>query len=172
MHANAVSNCLRILKYVLPVGYLLLYAVVAAADAKGDYDQGVAYFKKGDYQAAIASFESARKQGMGSAALFYNLGSAYYKTGQYSASRKYFTRVTEYPDKRALAEFNLGMIALKQNDKQQALVHFRYAEANSASQKIVDASRQNIAILTGTARRWGALLTSVSLKWLERHSEE
>jgi tetratricopeptide (TPR) repeat protein len=160
MHANAVSSCLRILRFVLPVGYLLLYSVAAMADAKGDYDQGVAYFKKGDYQAAIASFESARKQGMESEALFYNLGSAYYKTGQYSESGKYFTRVTEYPDKRALAEFNLGMIALKQNDNEQALVHFRYAEANSPSPKIVDASRQNIAILTGTARRWGALLTA------------
>ena len=160
MPANAVSICVQIIRLVLPVGCLLLYSAIAMADAKVDYDQGVADFRKGDYDAAIARFESARQQGMESAALFYNLGSAYYKTGQYAAARKYFTRVTEYPDKRALAEFNLGMIALKQDDKEQALVHFKYAEANSSSQKIVDASKQNIAILTGTARRWGVLLTA------------
>ena len=91
---------------------------------------------------------------MESAALFYNLGSAYFKIGQYGASKKYYNRVKAYPDKRALAEFNLGMIAIKQNDSEQALAHFKYAEANSNDKTIIDASKQTIAELAGTGKRW------------------
>ena len=63
-----------------------------------------------------------------------------------------------YPDQRALAEFNLGMIALKQNNEERALGHFKYAQANSSDEKIVDAATRTITGLTGTGKgkRWGA----------------
>ena len=136
----------------------MLYAATALASAKQDYNHGVEFFKKGDYHSAIASFKSAEQKGMESAALFYNLGSAYFKIENYSASKIYFTRVTEYPDKRALAEFNLGMIALEQSNKEEALAHFKYAQANSDDKKIVAAAKQTIAELTDTAKRWGAYI--------------
>lgn len=143
---------------LLIVALLVLYSAVALASAKEDYDRGVQFFKKGDYRSAIASFRSAEKQGMESASLYYNLGSAYYKIENFQASKKYFTRVTYYPDKRALAEFNLGMIALKQDDEKRALDHFKYAQANSGDKKIVDAATRTIASLSGTGKRWGAYL--------------
>ena len=136
----------------------MLYAATALASAKDDYNHGVEFFRKGDYHSAIASFKAAEQKGMESAALFYNLGSAYFKIENYSASKIYFTRVTEYPDKRALAEFNLGMIALEQSNAKQALAHFKYAEANSDDKKIVAAAKQTIAELTDTAKRWGAYI--------------
>ena len=136
----------------------MLFSAAALASAKDDYNDGVEFFKKGDYHLAIASFKSAEKKGMVSAALYYNLGSAYFKTEQYDASKKYFTRVKQYPDQRALAEFNLGMIAMEQNNNEDALAHFKYAEANSKDKKIVDASKQTIADLTGTPKRWSAFV--------------
>ena len=136
----------------------MLFSATALASAKDDYNDGVEFFKKGDYHSAIASFKSAEKKGMESAALYYNLGSAYFKTEQYDASKKYFTRVRQYPDQRALAEFNLGMIAMEQNNNEEALAHFKYAQANSKDKKIVDASKQTIAELTGTPKRWGAFV--------------
>ena len=145
---------------MLIIAVCLLYSAVVLASAEEDYNDGVEFFKKGDYHSAIASFEAAEKKGMKSAALYYNLGSAYYKIEQYDASKKYFTRVKAYPDKRALAEFNLGMVAIKQKNIEDALAHFKYAEANSSDNKIVHASRQTIAELTGTARRWGAYISA------------
>jgi tetratricopeptide (TPR) repeat protein len=134
---------------------VLLCSATVSASATDDYNRGVEFFSKGDYQSAIASFKSAEKKGMESAALFYNLGSSYYKIEDYAASKKYFTRVTDYPDQRALAEFNLGMIALKQDDTEQALSHFQYAQTNSKNQKIIDASTHSIAALSGHGKRWG-----------------
>jgi tetratricopeptide (TPR) repeat protein len=157
-HAHRCFCCLNTFKSILLIALLLLYSAVALASAKDDYNDGVGFFRKGDYHSAIASFKSAEKKGMESAALFYNLGSAYFKTEQYDASKKYFTRVKQYPDQRALAEFNLGMIALEQNDNEEALAHFKYAQANSKDKKIIDASKQTIAELTGTPKRWGAFV--------------
>ena len=160
MHAQPCLICPHIFKSIVLIALLLLYSAVALATAKDDYNDGVNFFKKGDYHSAITSFKSAEKKGMETAALFYNLGSAYFKIEQYVASKKYFTRVTEYPDKRALAEFNLGMIAMEQNNNEQALAHFKYAEANSSDKKIVDAAKQTIAELTGTGKRWGAYVAA------------
>ena len=156
MHTQPCSSCVHVFKTVFIIVIFMLYAATALASAKQDYNHGVEFFRKGNYHSAIASFKSAEKKGMASAALFYNLGSAYFKIENYEASKKYFSRVTEYPDNRALAEFNLGMIALEQSNTQQALAHFKYAEANSDDKKIVAAAKQTIAELTGTGKRWGA----------------
>jgi tetratricopeptide (TPR) repeat protein len=160
MQSQSCVSCLHVFKPVLVLVLLLLYSAVALASANEDYSKGVALFKQGDYHAAITSFKAAEKKGMESAALFYNLGSAFYKIEQFADSKKYFIRVTEYPDTRALAEFNLGMIALKQDNTALALRHFKYAEANSNSKNIVDRSKQAIAGLTGTSKRWGAIVNA------------
>lgn len=155
MYPQSYANYTASFKPVVIIFLLLLYSATVLASATDDYSKGIEFFKKGDYQSAIASFKSAERKGMASAALFYNLGSSYYKIEDYAASKKYFTLVTDFPDQRALAEFNLGMIALKQDDTQQALSHFQYAQANSRNQKIVDASTQSIAALSGKSKRWG-----------------
>lgn len=160
MRARYFLSYLRSIWSILIITACVLYSAIAQASAEEDYNDGVEFFKKGDYHSAIASFESAERKGMESAALYYNLGSAYYKIEQYDASKKYFTRVKAYPDKRALAEFNLGMVAIKQRNIEDALAHFKYAEANSGDSKIVHASRQTIADLTGTARRWSAYVAA------------
>jgi len=160
MQARYCISCMPVFKSIFMIALLVLYSTVALASAKEDYNDGVSSFKKGDYHSAIASFKSAEKKGMESAALFYNLGSAYFKIEQYAASKKYFTRVTEYPEKRALAEFNLGMIAIEENNSKAALDHFKYAEANSNDKKIVDAAKQTIASMTGTGKRWGAYVAA------------
>ena len=160
MHARSSLICLQSFRSVFVIVLFSLHATTALAAAKDDYNQAVEFFKKGDYHSAITKFKSAEKQGMASANLYYNLGSAYYKIEQYEASKKYFTRVTEYPDRRALAEFNLGMIAVKQKDKKTALKHFEYAAANSDDKKIVDLSKLKIAGLQAGTKRWGAYINA------------
>ncbi len=152
--------CLRTLAPAWMAAVLLLYAAAASASARDDYDTAVEFFRKGDYEAAIAGFKSAEQKGMSSAALYYNLGSAFFKTGRYAESRQYFERVAEYPEKRPLAEFNLGMIAQKENDGRAALRHFEYAAANSSNEKLADLARAQIVGLQRSGRRWSAFLNA------------
>ena len=154
------SASLNRFKPVIAAVCLSLYTVMALASAQDDYDAAVRFFKKGDYRSAIVKFESAEKRGMSSVQLYYNLGSAHYKLGQYTESSKYFTRVTEFPDRRALAEFNLGMIAVKQNDKQTAMRHFEYTAANSDDKKLVDLANSQIAVLQSGYKRWSAYINA------------
>jgi len=160
MHVRSSFIGIQIFRPILLIVFLFLYSAGALASAKTDYNEGVEFFKKGDYHSAIAKFESAEKKGMESSALYYNLGSAYFKIENFTVSKKYFTRVTEYPDKRALAEFNLGMIAVRENNKEEALSHFKYAATNSNDKQIVDSAKQKIAGLQGVAQRWGALFVA------------
>ena len=136
---------------------LFLYVAAAQASVETDYAQGVELFKKGNYEAAIVKFESANNQGMKSPSLYYNLGSAYFKLENYSVSKTYYMRVAEYPDKRALAEYNLGLIAIKQNNKAEALRHFNYVVSTSSENMLVKLSKQQIARLKATVNPWAAL---------------
>jgi len=154
MQARSSLIGIQIFKPIFLIGFLLLYSAGALAAAKQDYNEGVEFFKKGDYHSAIAKFESAEKKGMESAALFYNLGSAYYKIEKFTVSKKYFNRVAEYPEKRALAEYNLGLIAVKENNVEAALGHFKYAETNSDNEKVVYTSKQKIAGLLDYSKPW------------------
>ena len=68
----------------------LIIPVNVRADAASDFARGSELFRSGDYSAAARYFESARKQGMSSVALYYNLGSSYFKLGEYEGAKHYF----------------------------------------------------------------------------------
>ena len=160
MYARYPSICIALLIAVFAAIWLLLCPSAALASAGDDYEAGIRLFKEGDYHSAITRFESARNAGMSTAALYFNLGSAYFKIGKYAESKRYFNRVVEYPEKRPLAEYNLGLIALKQNDAYQALKHFEYAEKNSKNKKIIDLSKQKIASLQSILKPWKVQLAA------------
>jgi len=160
MHASYPSNCIELLRRVYIIFVLLLYASAALASATDEYNDGTRLFEEGAYESAIGKFESAINKGMSTPAVFYNLGSAYFKIGSYSTAKVYFSRVAKYPDKRALAEYNLGLIAIKQNDAHAALQHFEYAKQNSKDEKIVAASEQKITNLQTITKPWKVLLVA------------
>jgi tetratricopeptide (TPR) repeat protein len=62
---------------------LLVWLAAASWAASPDalFHQGNAAYAAQDYQAAVAAYEAAVRQGVGSAALFFNLGNAYFKLG-------------------------------------------------------------------------------------------
>ena len=160
MLARPSPCCRQVFCSVFLIACLIFYAATALATAEDDYNEGTVLFNQGDYHSAIARFESARNQGMTSAALYYNLGSAYFKIGKYATSRAFFKRVAEYPKKRALAEYNLGLIALKEYNAPQAVEHFEYAVNNSKDKKIVESSKQKIANLKTVNKPWKVLLAA------------
>jgi tetratricopeptide (TPR) repeat protein len=154
MHAIPSLMNRQILKSLSLIAFLFLYSVNALASAEVEYNKGVEFFKKGNYHAAINKFESARKKGMASASLYYNLGSSYFKIEKYSTSKLYFTQVTQFPDKRVLAEYNLGLIAVKENNKEVALRHFNYVVKMGNENKLVLLSKRKIASIESAYKSW------------------
>lgn len=98
-----------------------------AASGDRDFRAGITAFKTGNYSQAIADFERARNKGKHSSDLYYNLGVSYYHNGQYERSEQAFTHLLRDPKFRQLASYNLGLVALAKQQKQNALRWFRRA---------------------------------------------
>lgn len=124
---------------VLTVALLVVTVFLTpfASASQADFDKGAESFNQGYYSAAVAAFKKAEAQGMKSPALYYNLASSYYKLGEYGKAAEYFNKVRKYRDMQYLAEYNLGLVALKQDDKSSAKKWFSSVAKNSKDGKLV-----------------------------------
>ncbi len=119
---------LRISRLVI-VGTLLL-GVVPGQLARGDTDaaqvfqRGVEAFRAGDYPVALRSFLDARRGGMDTPGLRYNLGATYYRLQRYPEAEGEFQALARDPKWAAVAHYNLGLIAQRTGRDQQAIEHF------------------------------------------------
>ena len=110
---------------------------LAQASSQDEFVKGTEYFIQEDYATAVEVFKKAEAQGMKSPALYYNLASSYYMLGEYEKSREYFNKVRKHKEMQYLAEYNLGLIALKQDDKKSAEQWFTNVTNNSKDKKLV-----------------------------------
>ena len=133
---------------------LFIFSSSVFASAEVDFSKGVKYFKSGDYASAVVRFERAKKQGMNTLALHYNMASSYFKLAQYDKSKYYFGLVAKSAEMRHLAEYNLGLIALKENDRAAAKKIFLQVKANSKDKKLVRLSNKQLADIKSIDDKW------------------
>ena len=120
----------------------LLVPVTALADtdranAKKQMKAGIAAFQNNDLEQARQLLEAASTQ-LQSRALTYNLGVLYYKIGEYELARQQFRELLD-TKQRALAFYNLGLVALAQEKDREARVAFTnsaVASAESGDEKL------------------------------------
>ncbi|MBT3203657.1 MAG: hypothetical protein HOM14_03945 [Gammaproteobacteria bacterium] len=139
-------NIPRVKIYSLLV-LLLLFTPNVIASAETDFNQGVKFFRSGDYAAAVVKFKSASEQGLNNVSLYYNLASSYYKLNRFEASKKYFKKVSLFENLKDLADYNLGLIALKQNNKDQARLYFSSVSQSGTDQKLVKLATKKLSSL-------------------------
>ena len=98
---------------------------VAPAFAEDAWQLGRQSFEAADYTTALEFFESARDAGQSGPAVHYNIGVCQYKLARYSDAKSTFSFIANrYPNMRALAEYNLGLVDLKLDDTDAARLHF------------------------------------------------
>ena len=101
------------------------------------FQQGQKAFNAGQQTQALSLFKQAEAKGMNKASLYYNIGVCTYSLKQYPQSKAAFEKVISLNDDMApLAHYNLGLIAMKENNH-QAMVHsFQTAMTTSSDIKI------------------------------------
>jgi len=125
---------------------LLFFSVsIVSASVKTNFEEGVAYFETADYEKAIQKFESARKQGLRSTSLYYNIAATYFKLEKYNKSKRYFLELRKLPKMKSLAEYNLGLISSKLGDNKQARRYFRSVIRSNQDAKLVLLSKNQIS---------------------------
>lgn len=130
-------NSKKIKRFIILITLTVFSFPLIAASASEFFNSGAKSFNQGDYAAAVAAFREAEALGIDSPALYYNLASSYYKLGEYDNARTYFEKVREHKKLQALAEYNLGLTALKMDDKKVAEKWFRSVTENSTDEKLV-----------------------------------
>ncbi|MBJ6138977.1 hypothetical protein [Marinobacter litoralis] len=131
------------------------------ADGKRDFRSGVQAFQQGDLAQARALLESARRKGIQSLSLSYNLGVVYYKLAEYGRSRQAFSLLIG-TKQSPLAHYNLGLIALAEDDSATARHHFNLVASNSAQPKLSKLAYAQLEKLGNTQPRpksWQAFLS-------------
>lgn len=114
----------------------------AALEAEA-FDQGTQAFRAGDYERALRSFLDARRMGLATGSLHYNLGATYYRLGRYAEAEQEFQALTRDPRWAPLAHYNLGLTAQRTGRRQQAVEHFDQARRATGD--------PNLRILADTA---------------------
>ena len=115
---------------------LLVTQSLAAADDA--YHQGLDAFRDGDHAAALEAFQRARDAGKDTPQLHYNLGVTHYRLGQLDQADAAFARAAEEPDLQALALYNRGRVATRDNRPNDATEHYRAARDAARTDQVRD----------------------------------
>lgn len=132
---------------------LFLFSSELLATAESDYELGVASYKAGDNAAAVSYFEAAMKQGMDTVSLQYNLASSYYKVGRYEDAKHYFKLLQKTVEMADIADYHLGLIAIKEKDGTLALRYFESVVSSGKDEKLVKLSNQHLDVLSNKEDR-------------------
>src|SRR6266853_680654 len=126
-----VRAFIRVSRLVVLVSLVLCVitgrAARAATPATQAFEQGVQAFRAGDYQGALQSFLDARKAGLDTPGLRYDLGATYYRLGRYAEAEREFQALAPDPKWAPLAGYNLGLTAQRAGRPQQAMEYFEQA---------------------------------------------
>jgi Tfp pilus assembly protein PilF len=124
---------------------LLAFAVAAASSAQDDGERsataafaaGTEAYAAKNYGLALTHFEKARAAGLDSAAVHYNIAVCHYRLEDYESARSSFSSLADrFETMRALAQYNLGLVAEKQNEPEAAEAYFRQALASTHDDRI------------------------------------
>lgn len=134
----------------------LLIVALAHAD---EWTDGIAAFERGDYTAALRFFEAARDSGVTGPAVYYNIAVCQYELKQYEGASESFVFIArEYPQMAGLAEYNLGLVAQRMGNTNDATEHFlrayRLSRDNETIRVLASNQLAEIETVARPASRW------------------
>ncbi len=133
---------------VVALAFLLVApCAAAAATAREAFQQGVEAAREGNYRQAIEHFEAARRAGLDTGALHYNLGVVRYRVGDFAEAEAAFRRAVDSGSMVAPAHYQLGLIARERGEPERARGHFRSAAREATTDSLRQRARNALAAL-------------------------
>jgi tetratricopeptide (TPR) repeat protein len=129
---------MRLQVSVRAVGVALLLCLlapvpaIAAFPGEQDFNRAIASFNAGDFAAALQGFLHARRSGLDTSGLRFNLGATFYRLRRYAEAQGEFEALARDPQWAPLAHYNLGLTAMRLGDAAQAQAHFDRAQRTTA----------------------------------------
>lgn len=137
-------NCAwRALKLSAAFVATILAAPAQAGPAEKAYDRGVAAYRANDLRGALKAFEDAERRGLrDDPNLQLNLGLTHYRLEQYDRARVYFNRIRSDLRYTAVADYHLGLVAARLDEREEATRHFEAVQYLSSNTRL-----RNMAVI-------------------------
>ncbi len=129
---------------------VILIANVAIADSTTGqkfFDDGNAAFRRGNFDVALASYNDALMNGKDTPRVFYNMGLAHFRLGQHEQAKGAFIESSKNEELAALSYYQLGALAEKENNLDEAEVWLKRARDRAKSDKLRRQSTRALAIV-------------------------
>lgn len=131
----------------------------AAQSHEQAWENGQRAFASGNYSTALEQFIIAEQNGLDGAAIHYNIAVCHFKLSQYDRAESRFNLIArEYPPMRALATYNLGLVARRRGDAESARRYFLSAYQSSGDD-------ETLRILSSNMLKEAAPPSSVLSGW-------
>jgi tetratricopeptide (TPR) repeat protein len=145
---------------------MVFMPAIANADFLDSYQAGVVAFRDGKYEEALMYFNRAENQGINTPNLHYNLGATFYKTKRYDQAEKRFHKLTDLPEWKPLAFYNLGLIAEVRGNRDVAMDYYFKAYHSAGPSRIKQLAARKLDELepaptdNDAVRQWYGLLSA------------
>lgn len=136
--------------------FLFLVPAIAhshSAAALQQFDSGKQAFAAQDYATALNAFEGAVAAGMSGPAVHFNIGVCAYKLGRWERAETAFREVARTPEMAALAQYNLGLVALGAGESDEAARWFTQVERETSDERLKSLAAARLAQLPSPPER-------------------
>jgi hypothetical protein len=89
------------------------------------FERGILQYRSGDYAAALYLFQLARAEGNRNPNLSFDLALTLYQLGRDDEARRAFENLSFEPGYESIAEYHLGLIAIRSGDRDAAVTSLR-----------------------------------------------
>ncbi len=135
---------------ILSVTLMALQPVFSQAEDSSAFVKGIEAFRKGSYDDAVFYFKKAKESGVTGSNIEFNLAVSYYKLEKYELAKEGFLMAAKQEKYRQLAYYNLGLVADKQNNTNEAIRWYQKASALRSDSKIASLAKSKISKLSLT----------------------
>jgi tetratricopeptide (TPR) repeat protein len=105
-------------------------ALGSTSAASEHFAAGSAAFAMQDYRRALTEFQAAIDAGSEGPAVYYNVAVCLYRLGEYARAEEAFIALgRDYPQMKALADYNLGLTLLRRDRNERARTAFERASS-------------------------------------------
>lgn len=139
-------------------------ALARADEAAKKFEAGRRAYEAQALEDALAAFDASVAAGMSGPAVHYNIGVTAYRLGLLDRAERAFLEVARVPDWAALAHYNLGLVALRREDRVAAGRWFNLAFDSATDEGLRDlaASQLDRLLQPPPARRWSGFAMLVA----------
>lgn len=129
------------------ISIAILSATIAAQAQDSSSSPGITAFNAGRYQEALSAFEQQESEGSASDALQYNIAVSLFRLQRYAEAKMRFASLVTKPQWQVLVEYNLGLVAQAQGEREEAQRYFSAGAQQQTNERVQQLAQQKLAAL-------------------------